>query len=80
MIFIYQGQRTVIRNTVLDIETILMTLGNGVLEQGTVVVQERDSDVVDLHFVKGDEGVHVAVDDDAGGLVDHEYVVEDYWV
>tara|TARA_B110000285_G_scaffold193553_1_gene222642 strand:- start:63 stop:185 length:123 start_codon:yes stop_codon:yes gene_type:complete len=39
-----------------------------------------DADVVYLQFIKGDEGVDLAVDDDAGAFVYHEDVVKNNWV
>mgnify|MGYP006122813037 CR=1 FL=1 len=80
MVFIYQRQRAIHGNSVLDIDSILMTLGDRILEQRTIVVQKFYSNIVDLHFIQSNEGVNITVDNDTRRLVYHEDVVKNDWV
>ena len=59
---------------------VLMTLLNGIFENNRLIVYKLDAQVIDLHLVQGNEGIHPRVYHDARTLAHHKNVVQDYWL
>ena len=53
-----------------------MRLLNGIFEDYAFIIDELNSDVVDLHFVHSNESLHLSVYNNAGAFADHENITK----
>lgn len=49
---------------------------NGIFEDYAFVIDELNSDMVDLHFVHSNESLHLSIYNNAGAFADHENIME----
>ena len=54
----------------------IMRFLNGIFEDYAFVIDELNSDMVDLHFVHSNESLHLSVYNNAGAFADHENIME----